>query len=338
MKAIKICCFILLMAAAPASFERLMGKGTKHWKHAHHPQDQALLKRAEALYGQPRRVGEEKIPKVVHFIWLGPKPFPPGSVETVRQWMACHPTWKFKFWTDRERQAPCNGMERVVFKTYPFERLKRCYEESQNWGEKSDLLRYELLYEQGGVYTDHDMKSLKSFEEFHKLYDFYCGLEPPHPSFAEYYVTVGNALIGAKPGHPVMRKVMERVLAHWDLLAQKYPGRDGFSRTQIVMERTYLPFTDGVLEKVTEEGMIFPAAYFFAKSGMKPIYAKHLFANTWAQGEDKKFEQEVVKKVGKLEKRAGQLEILTVVSLTFNFLLLGFLVCYSKTGTIHENG
>lgn len=334
MKAIKICFFLILMAAAPLSFEGLMGKGTKHWRHAHHPHDQALLKKAEELYGRPGKVGGKTIPKVVHFIWLGPRPFPPLSVENVRKWMAGHPDWKFKFWTDRQREAPCNGMERVVFKVYPFEKMKGCYGLSHNWGEKADLLRYELLYEEGGVYVDHDMKALRSFEEFHEAYDFYCGLEPPHPSFAGYYVTAGNALIGSKPGHPVLKRVMEIVLAHWDALAQKYPGDDGFSKTQIVMERTYLPFTDAVLEKVSQGDMIFPAAYFFAKSGMKPIYAKHFFANAWAEGKDKSFEQAIAKGVAKLERRAGQFEVLVWSMLAFNFLLL---VYFLKTRSSNEN-
>ncbi len=77
---------------------------------------------------------ETKIPKVVHFIWLGPRPFPPQSVENVRTWIAHNPDWEFKFWTDRRRDPPCNGMETIVMKEYPFPLLGNRYVASENWG------------------------------------------------------------------------------------------------------------------------------------------------------------------------------------------------------------
>jgi hypothetical protein len=326
---------LVLMGAAAPSFETLMGKGTKHWQHVQQPQDQELLKKAEGLYSRPCQAGSKKIPKVVHFIWLGPRPFPPTSVENVRKWIADHPTWEFKFWTDRERETPCKGMERIVIRQYPFERLRRCFELSRNWGEKSDLLRYEILFFQGGLYVDHDMKSLRSFDNFHETFDFYCGLEPPHPPFVGWNVTVGNGLIGSAAGHPVLKKVIELVEGHWDELAKKYPGDDGFSKTQIVMERTYMPFTHGVAGAIDQKGWtdtIFPAAYFFAKAKMKPLYSKHFYANTWAQVEDKNvlYEKEVTHKVMKLEKKYRQLTQATVLALSFNFFLLCFYICYAK--------
>ena len=158
--------------------------------------------------------------------------------------MANNPDWKFKFWTDRQRDAPCNGMETILIKKYPFPLLSRCYEpERGHWGEKSDVLRFEILYRLGGVYVDHDANCLQSFDGLHGAYDFYCGLEAPHPVVAGLSITAGNGVIGSRPGHPVVKEVIDLIDQRWDELALKYSGKDGFSKTQIVMERTYLPLT-----------------------------------------------------------------------------------------------
>jgi hypothetical protein len=321
-------------------FESLMGKGTKHWSHVHQEVDRQLIDQAHRLYTQGRelqflKASVGKIPRVVHFIWLGPRPFPPESVQNIRSWMAQNPDWTFKFWTDRLRDAPCNGMETVVVKQYPFPLLGRCYEASENWGEKSDILRYEILFHQGGVYADHDVSCLLPMDPLHLAYDFYGGLEPPHPSFAGFHVTLGNALIASRAGHPILKRVIELVEQRWGALAEKYPGKDGFSRTQVVMERTYLAFTEAAREKAglsKNIDIIMPAAYFFAKKGLKPIYTSHLFANKWAQldGKDHRFEKETEKGLARLDKKLKKLLSMEFLFLSFNLLLFVFWIVLKK--------
>jgi hypothetical protein len=290
MSAPLLCVLFCLTAPLGEEFEQFMGKGTRHWDNLVSAEDVATLREYEQLYAAAWPLSEvesvsEKIPHVVHFIWLGPRPFPPESVNNVRTWMAKNPSWQFKFWTDRDRDPPCNGMEKVVFDTYPFPRLGACYATSANWGEKSDLLRFEILFSEGGVYVDHDANCLIPFESLHATYDFYCGLEAPHPPVAGYRLTVGNGVIGARPGHPTVQKTIEVMKGHWDMLARKYPGTDSFSRTQIVMERTYLALTKAVSGSLNRDGrtdIVLPAAYFFAKPGITPLYSRHFFANAWA--------------------------------------------------------
>src|SRR3989344_9254522 len=121
-----------------SDFDLFMGKNTKHWAHLQQEEELELLYRFKEVYekNDPSRqpsFQEAKIPRVVHYIWLGPKPFPQESVENVRTWMAKNPDWKFKFWTDQDRPVPCRGMEKIVLTDYPFPFLKRCYELSENW-------------------------------------------------------------------------------------------------------------------------------------------------------------------------------------------------------------
>jgi hypothetical protein len=50
------------------------------------------------------------------------------------------------------------------------------------------------------------------------------------------------------------------------------------------MERTYLRLTEALKEHATEEDIVLPAAYFFAKKGVPSLYSRHYFANAWAEG------------------------------------------------------
>jgi hypothetical protein len=326
-----------LFSVEKDDFDLLMGKTTKHWAHVK-PVDVEVLTRYKQLYERQKelktRRSVEKIPKVVHFIWLGPRSFSGDSVENVRTWIAKNPDWKFKFWTDRQRDAPCKGMETILIKKYPFPRLSRCYEASENWGEKSDILRFEILFHQGGVYVDHDANCLQSFNGMHGAYDFYCGLEPPHPSVAGFNVTAGNGVIGSRPSHPVVKEVIDLIERRWDELAEKYPGKDGFSRTQIVIERTYLPLTLALEKKLDLPGnsdIVLPAAYFFAKPGIKPLYSQHFFANSWAKAEScADFEKKTQKSLAKLDQKFQKTLIIVGAFLSFNLLLISVGIIFTK--------
>ncbi len=65
-------------------------------------------------------------------------------------WEANHPGWEMKLWTDEN--LPDLGPWR------------RTYEQARNPAEKSDLLRYFILYRHGGVYIDTDFECFKSIE------------------------------------------------------------------------------------------------------------------------------------------------------------------------------
>jgi hypothetical protein len=340
----KIFIFFLLLSFTKApsvdTFDIEMGCNTKHWIHVEKQQDLQDLATFRALFHrniplvQSPLPGDSlfvdkaaKTPKVVHFIWLGPKPFPPSSVSNVRSWIAKNPDWTFKFWTDRPREAPCKGMQTIVLKEYPFPFLERCYRASNNWGEKSDILRFEILFQQGGVYVDHDASCLTSFEPYHQAYRFYCGLETPHPPFVGRNITAGNGVIGSEPGHPVIQKVIELIDQRWDGLGEKYPDNDGFSRTQIVMERTYIALTDALrlsLDTTSTTDIVFPASYFFPKKGLKPILSKHFFANSWASSKSRPFEKMTRQAIIKIEQKVDRLNKIQLTAFAINVLFITF--------------
>ena len=145
-------------------------------------------------------------------------------------------------------------------------------------------------------------------------------------------------MIGSRPGHPIVKEVIGLIDRRWDELQAKYPGKDGFSRTQIVMERTYLALTLALRTKLDLPGnsdIVLPAAYFFAKPGLKPLYSRHFFANSWAKdgkgdGKGANFELEAQKRLSKLDKKLQKTVIIIGAFLSFNLLLMGFGIILTK--------
>lgn len=326
-------------------FEIGMGKGTSHWRHVTEKEDEANLNWYQDLYEKnfhflEKRASQSKIPQVLHLIWLGPRQFPRTSVDHLRSWIGKNPHWKVKFWTDRPRPAPCQGVDVIVFEEYPFPNFKGLYPQSQNWGEKSDLLRFEILYYEGGAYADHDARCLVSFDALHGNFDFYCGLEAPHVPFAENRITAGIGVLGSRPKHPTIAAVIQAISSHWDQLGQKYSGADGYSQTQLVMERTYLPLTLCLRNTVDREGnvdIVLPASYFFAKPGIHPLYSQHFFANSWADidGKDPAFEKQTEKQLSTIYSRLRKVTVWSIGTLSLNLAIIwiGFIV-YRKQRTV----
>ena len=54
------------------------------------------------------------IPKIIHHIWIGKKPFPKKFREYRESWINLHPGWQFYFWTDQNLPEMPFDVEKVV--------------------------------------------------------------------------------------------------------------------------------------------------------------------------------------------------------------------------------
>ena len=84
------------------------------------------------------------IPKIIHQLWIGPKPAPTKFMDT---WKNKHENEGFEYirWTEKE-------MKKRGFKT----KLKNKIDDIEEMCGKADILRWEILYEYGGFFTDAD--------------------------------------------------------------------------------------------------------------------------------------------------------------------------------------
>lgn len=313
------------------SFEKLEGSDTSNWNYIQTKRDYRDLECFKTLYKknykhQFNSNPSFKIPKIIHLIWIGPKPFPSGSVENIRTWMAHHPDWTFNFWTDRKRLPPCNGMQVKQLKDFHFEFLHDKFKESKNWGEKADIWRYEILYQQGGLYIDHDAACVRPFHGLHTGYDFYAGLEMPHEEIDSLALTAGIGVIGAKPRHPALQETIRLILERWDAVTEKFSASDPLVQARRVTHRTLIAFTHAFEKGLNQPGntdIIFPACYFYPKGNLPGFYSEHLYGTTWNNLNETPNEQFFQKMLRHLRNRDAKIIHVELMSL---FALIG---CFS---------
>jgi hypothetical protein len=319
-----------------ADFETLMGKGLSSWEYVQTQEDFANLEFFKQVFQKNlASIFKEqnlRIPKVVHFIWLGPNPFPRESVENVRSWMGKHPDWTFKFWSDRIRPVPVPGMELKLIKDFSFLQLKECFNKSDNYGEKSDVLRYEILYQEGGVYADHDVKCLKNFDQFNQTYDFYCGMDMPYKSSLPSCVFPTNNLIGISPKHPILKTCMDSLKAQWDQIEMNYPGTARDEVLNRVLHRTFLLFGEAIKTAQNQgnrRDIVFPAFYFDAPKEEQSLFAHHLYSGKWFE-EETKFEKMVRERLMTITKKTNKLFLILGSMTVLNLLGFCALLFYHK--------
>ena len=104
---------------------------------------------------------KKKIPKIIHYAWLGDKQFDTGIL---KQWKKIlGPGWKIIRWDENSIKN-----DNSIFLQQAMENKK--------WGICVDYIRAKCLYEQGGVWMDTDVilsKNLSPFLQF----DFFAGWE-----------------------------------------------------------------------------------------------------------------------------------------------------------------
>lgn len=273
-----------------SSFKSLQGEGSLLWAMVQHPSDHAHLDSFEKTYNRvldqlKQPTHQPRISRIIHFIWLGPKNFPLQSIENIRHWKQFHPNYEFKFWTDRPRMAPISGMNICYVDAFHFESLKPYYEESDNWAEKSDILRFEILNQQGGIYVDHDADCLQSFDDLVQHLDFFAALEAPHDPIDHMALTVGIGIVASKTRHPLIRQTIDLISSRWEEETKRFDAFDAQSRAERVTHRTYIPITYSAIDyfkTVRDCDVIFPSQYFYpSKYQNEFLYSKHYYGTSW---------------------------------------------------------
>lgn len=92
------------------------------------------------------------IPKVLHHIWIGPKPAPQHWMET---WPLKHPRWRYVIWNN----------DTVFRRAWKNQRLVNAYLDKEEWRGVADVIRSEILYEVGGFMPGADSECLRPVDE-----------------------------------------------------------------------------------------------------------------------------------------------------------------------------
>jgi len=199
------------------------------------------------------------IPKIIHQIWIG-KPMPKAYREWCKSWQKLNPGWEYRFWNEKEIDK--FGLEN-----------RASYDASPNYGVKSDIVRYELLSRFGGIYADTDFECLQDFSLLLGMCELFAGnMYGKSPA-------INNGLIGAVPGHPVLRTMI-------DALHEPFKGHDGM---EVLAYSGPVKFNAVILDHMKVEPqhkvLVFPTSFLYPCPNTNVDELTPEIARAWVQPE-----------------------------------------------------
>ncbi len=129
-----------------------------------------------------------EIPRSFHRIWIGGADMPEDFVAWGESWLELNPGWTMRTWTEDDLPELLDEPD-----------AREAFERGRHFSEKSDLLRYELVWRHGGIYVDTDFECLKPIEA---LLDGVTAF-----AAAMKGEQVNTAIFGAVPGHPALERL-----------------------------------------------------------------------------------------------------------------------------------
>ena len=122
------------------------------------------------------------IPKIIHQTWKDEN-IPDKWKKSNQEWQRLHPDWKYVLWTD--------DANRSLIKT-KFPWFLETYDGFKHNIQRVDAVRYFILYEYGGVYSDLDLYPVQSIN---KIFDFKT--DQCYFTYSGYFLT-NNFMVSKK--------------------------------------------------------------------------------------------------------------------------------------------
>lgn len=202
------------------------------------------------------------IPRVIHYVWVGPKPLPDADRRRVDAWRRMLPSWEFRFW----------GNDNIDFSP----RYLREAFAVRAWNRVSDYVRMSVLAQHGGVYLDTDVDLIRPLDPLldrGAFLGFQAGEEWAHEM-------VNGAVFGAVPGHWLPREALshfnEQLSGRRDTGAYSGPGL----LTEILGKHGLRSYSD---QPVTvDQVTVFPKRYFYPYSWNETYSDEILTPDTFA--------------------------------------------------------
>ena len=224
---------------------------------------------------------EPKIPKIIHYVWLGGGEKNETIKKCMRSWEKFCPGYQIIEWNEERIKGIDNQFLREAI-------------ESKYWAFASDYIRLYALLHFGGLYFDTDLEITSPVDEFLQ-HDFFCCFEPPGP-----YPSA--ALIGSKKGDALVSELLDYyrdrkfiIDGKPDLIPNPQIFKDIFSRQTVGIRDA----KDSSTLLLNASRIIYPSYFFCRPKKEHKNFAIHHFNGSWLVL-DKTFFRTVLK-IGRLE-------------------------------------
>lgn len=179
-----------------------------------------------------------KIPKILHYVWLGGKEKPESVLKCIASWKKFCPDFELVEWNETTF-----GLGRSKIVDFAISQ--------KNWAYAADVIRVIALEAYGGVYFDTDLELIKPIDDLLK-FDAFLGYE------SKFWV--GSAALGSIPHHPLYKLLVQRYTYEENIKFLSNPfSVHAFSTA---LHLLYHVKFDGKF-KVVEQIAILPSPFFY---------------------------------------------------------------------------
>lgn len=202
------------------------------------------------------------IPKIIHQIWVGDQSKRPDKL--IQTWIDKNPLWQHKLWTD-------DNLPNLI--------CKKQFDECPSLAGKADILRYQLLYQEGGFFIDADSECVNPLDDCLINNHCFCCWENENVRRG----LMANGYLASEKGCELMKTIMDRISQYPHM---NYPALATWEVTGPLLltdtaYKTKYPIT------------VYPSWYFIPKhysgieyTGTGKIYAKQYWGTTPNSGFD----------------------------------------------------
>lgn len=143
------------------------------------------------------------IPKTIHYCWFGGNPLPEEAVRCIESWRRFCPDYEIREWNESN------------FNIHKYKYAEQAYGKKK-YAFVSDVARFDILFQYGGVYLDTDVELLRPIDSFLS-----------NESFAGYDQSgkINTGLIyGSAPGNPLIKEALSYYTKNEFLLKNGLPN------------------------------------------------------------------------------------------------------------------
>lgn len=135
----------------------------------------------------------QKIPKIIHQIWIGPKSKPQHLINS---WKEKNHDWQHILWDEEKiKEEFPDGL---------YNQMQ--YDAINEYCGKADILRYEILYKYGGFYCDADTICLEKLDDFFLENNFFSCYENENVN-----KLIANGYIGSEKNSIILNQIIQEI-------------------------------------------------------------------------------------------------------------------------------
>jgi len=192
------------------------------------------------------------VPKTIHFIWLGDE-IPIKYQNNIITFTKVNPDYEIVLWTEIITEEVKRSLTKVSIRDIRKEmenyQTKPLFGRESNVGVISDILRYEIVYRNGGVYYDTDSISLKPLQDALTHSFVSNALDPYH--------NICNSVFGFPKGSMFLEYVLRQLKVNINKSPNASPpGKSG----PAFFSGAFVAYGDDNINMISQKDLLFQSS------------------------------------------------------------------------------